>query len=69
MEINTDEKGELEFSKVYTPIRIVADKGQPHMNICIRDGGFEIAYNERIIKLSKGEIHLLGDFKLEDDGN
>ena len=59
MEINTKEDGELEFSKVHAPIRIIADPDQPHMTIAVRDGGFEVAYGDYVLSLKKGQLHYL----------
>lgn len=58
MEINTKDDGALEFSKVYSPIRIIADKKES-LTISIRDnGGFEIAYEDHVLILKKGEVGL-----------
>ena len=59
MEINTKEDGELVFSKVYAPIRIIADPNQPHLRIAVRNGGFEVIYGEYVLSLKKGQLHYL----------
>ena len=60
MEIIANETGELEFSKVYNPIKIIADPKEPHMTICIRDGGYEVAYGDHYVLLfKKGQMHFM----------
>lgn len=66
MEIDAKEDGTLEFSKVYSPIRIIGDKKEV-LTIAIRDGGFELSYDEHIIKLRKGEIHFLGNVNIGEE--
>ena len=59
MEINTNETGELEFSKVYTPIRIVANPKEPHLTIVVRDNGFKIAYGDHVLHFRKGDYQII----------
>ena len=55
MEINTNEDGHLDFSNVYSPIRLIAGKGE-HLTIAMRDGAFEVAYGEHVLIFKKGAV-------------
>jgi hypothetical protein len=58
MEINTNEKGEMEFTKVDKPIKLIVDKGE-EMIISMRDGGFEVAYGDYVLSFKKGSMHFM----------
>jgi hypothetical protein len=49
----------LELELKNTPLRLIANPKEPHMTIVVRDGAYEVAYGEHMLRFHKGQMHFL----------
>lgn len=57
MKIDTNEKGEMIFQEVFTPAIFRSGKNE-EMILVMRDSGFEIGYNGRVIECKNQQIKI-----------
>ena len=62
MEININQNGFLELTKVFNNIYLRSEKNE-EFAICMADSGFEFLYNNRIYEAKEGKIRQLGEYK------
>ena len=58
---------DVEIRKAYTGIFFQADYGE-EMTMCMRDGGFELKYQNHLLSLRNGKVQPLGETQPEEPG-
>ena len=59
MKIEVGEKSEIIVKEVYNGITLITNAGET-FQICMRDSGFEIVYEDKIYEAKKGIIEKIG---------
>jgi hypothetical protein len=56
MKVIVNEKGSIQLEKVFAGVTLKTEEGEV-LGICMRDTGFELEYNGRLIRLQAGVVY------------